>query len=145
MYNTPRDSVIQAKQETQACAIPRGVLNYVLFIFICPSVGALDGLVPAFDPGSTLFFGEFRFKDPVDDPVLADVADAGPVAYSQTGQISGTHGGGLHTLGTVHRGVAQICLSLHDQIVGAGASVHLQVGEPDLASTSMADSTSATW
>ena len=66
-----------------------------------------------------------------DGPVGADVFQACPVAHGQARQIRGAQGGGLDAAGAVHVRGDQVGLELHEEVVGGGAAVHLQIRDGD--------------
>ena len=62
---------------------------------------------------------------------MADILGAFPVAHGQTGQIGRAQGGGLDAAGAYHLAAQNVALELHQKVVGAGAAVHLQIGDAD--------------
>ena len=62
---------------------------------------------------------------------MADILGALPVAHGKPRQIGSAQGGGLDAAGAHNLAVQNVALELHEEIVCAGAAVHLQVGDAD--------------
>ena len=96
-----------------------------LFI-LRPSVRIFHSFIPSFNLLLSCFFGDRRVEFLVNGPIVAHFFFTAPVAYCRTCQISSPHCSCLNTAWTVDRCIDNICLCLHQEIVGTGSAIYLQ-------------------
>ena len=103
-----------------------------LCLVLRPVLTATHGLVPALDQLFPLGGVHFGLKQLVAAPQVADLLPALPHAGGKAGQIRRAKGGGLPDGRAQYLLVQDVGLELHQEVVAAGAAVHLQGADGDV-------------
>ena len=83
-----------------------------------------DRLMPSCKQGLGRFFMHFCTKDVIQRPLSFQFVHIFPVADRQSGQISGAQSRCFEDMRTDYRTTADICLELHQEIIGNRSAIH---------------------
>src|SRR5512143_2394926 len=94
-----------------------------VWISFLPSFRAFHGSYPAGAQLCDLFRRALRFEDAVHLPLLGELFGFAPETGGEPCEVGGAQGGGFDDLGPDDRGLEEIGLNLHEEVVGGSAAI----------------------